>query len=233
MEPAKQRGTIAESALSVVAAWFVRALAATLRIRVDGEEVIPETLAAGKSVIVFGWHELLLIACCDLRHYRPHIMISRSRDGERIARVAERLGYNVVRGSSSRGGARALLEMVRVLREPILAGHLIDGPRGPRREVKPGIITMAQRSRAAIVPMSYFVARKWTARSWDRFQVPLPFTRIVGRMLPARCIPADLDEAAVAALCAELGDELTRAYAQLEAELSGQPAPENCRIGQE
>ena len=219
MERAKQRESIVERVLIVVAVWFVRALGATLRIHLDGKEVIEETLAAGSSVIVFGWHELLLVACCDLRHFEPYIMISRSRDGERIARVVERLGWKVVRGSSSRGGVRALLEIVRALREPTVAGHLIDGPRGPRHEVKPGVIAMAQRSRAALIPMSYFIAHKWTARSWDRFQVPLPFSRIVGRALPARCIPPDLDDDAIRALCAELGDELTRAYAQLEAEL--------------
>ncbi len=230
MEPAKQLGNIFESALIVVAAWLLRALGATLRFRVDGESVIPDTLAAGESVIVFGWHELLLAACCDLGQFHPYIMISRSRDGERIARVVERLGYHVVRGSSSRGGARALLEMVRALRKPTLAGHLIDGPRGPRHEVKPGIVAMAQRSRAVLVPMTYFIRWKWSAPSWDRMQIPLPFARIVGRMLPARCIPPDLDDDAVAALCKDLGDELTRGYAQLEAELSGQPAPANCRI---
>jgi len=84
--------------------------------------------------------------------------------------------------------------------------------------VKPGIVAMAQRSRAVLIPATYFVPRKWTAKSWDRMQLPLPFTRIVGRMLPARCIPADLDDAAIEALCAEFGEELTRAYALLEAE---------------
>jgi len=218
VEPAKQRGSIFESALIFVAAWLLRALASTLRFRVDGEDVIQDTLAAQTSIVVFGWHELLLVAACHLPGYHPYIMISQSRDGERIARVVERLGWKVVRGSSSRGGARALLEMVRALRTPTLAGHLIDGPRGPRHEVKPGIVTLAQRSRAALLPATYYTSWKWTAPSWDRMQVPLPFARIVGRMLPPRCVPPDLDA------------ELTSAYAQLEAELSGQPAPAKSRI---
>jgi lysophospholipid acyltransferase (LPLAT)-like uncharacterized protein len=232
VEPVDYRPKILERALLTVVAWLVRALAATLRIQLEGKDIISETLASGSSVLVFGWHELLLVAICDLRHDHPIIMVSRSRDGERIARVAERVGIRVVRGSSSRGGARALLEMVRAMREPTLAGHLIDGPRGPRHEVKPGLVVMAQRSRAALVPMTYWVAHKWTARSWDRFQVPLPFSRVVGRFLPARCLPADLDEAAIAALCRELGDELTRAYAQLESEHASQPAPANCRTAE-
>ena len=230
MERAKQRGSIFESALIFVAAWFLRALASTLRFRVDGEDVIPDTLAAKTSIVIFGWHELLLVAACHLPAYHPYIMISQSRDGERIARVVERLGWKVVRGSSSRGGARALLEMVRALRTPTLAGHLIDGPRGPRHEVKPGIVTLAQRSRAVLLPATYYTSWKWTAPSWDRMQIPLPFARIVGRMLPPRCISLDLDDAGVATLCQDLGAELTRAYAQLEAELSGQPAPAKSRI---
>jgi lysophospholipid acyltransferase (LPLAT)-like uncharacterized protein len=230
VEAAKQRGGSFESALTVVAAWFLRALTATLRYRVDGYDVIPDTLAAGTSVVVFGWHELLLVAACHLPEYHPYIMISQSRDGERIARVVERIGWKVVRGSSSRGGARALLEMVRALRTTTLAGHLIDGPRGPRHVVKPGIVTLAQRSRAVLLPTVYYTAWKWTAPSWDRMQVPLPFARIVGRMLPPRCVPPDLDDEAVAALCQELGDELETAYAQLAMEHSGQPAPAKSRI---
>jgi hypothetical protein len=229
VERAKYSLSFVERALTVVVAWLVRALGATLRFSVEGEEVFEETLAAGSSLIFFGWHEFFLVACCDLAHYRPHIMISQSRDGERVTHVAERLGWRVVRGSSSRGGARALLEMVRTLREPTLAGHLVDGPRGPRHEVKPGIVAMAQRSRAVLVPMTYYVPRKWRARSWDRLQVPLPFQRIVGRVLPARCIPENLDDAGIAALCADFKTELDGAYAELESAHTGQPAPEKRR----
>jgi hypothetical protein len=230
VEPAKQRGGFFENALIVVAAWLLRALFATLRFRVDGEDVIPDTLAAHTSVVVFGWHELLFVATCDLARYNPYIMVSHSRDGERIARVVERLGWKPVRGSSSRGGARALLEMVRALRTTTVAGHLVDGPRGPRHEVKPGLVAMAQRSGAVLLPMTYFTKWKWSASSWDRMQIPLPFARIVGRRLPARCVPPDLDDDAIAALCRELGAELEASYAQLEAELSGQPAPAKSRI---
>jgi len=218
-----------EKILTIAAAWFIRALGATLRFEHEGDDVIGETLASGNSAIVFGWHELLLIACCDLRHYNPYIMISESRDGERITRVVERVGWRVIRGSSSRGGARALLQMVRSLREPVLAGHLVDGPRGPRREMKPGVILMAQRSRAVLIPTVYATRHKWCAPSWDRLQVPLPFSRIVRRQLPARCVPEKLDGAEGEKLRIELHDELTRASAALEAELSGQPAPRSCR----
>ncbi|MFI5316692.1 MAG: lysophospholipid acyltransferase family protein [Myxococcota bacterium] len=228
-EPAKERGNLIERVLTVAAAWFIRILGATLRFEREGDDIVGETLAAGQSAIVFGWHELLLMACCDLRHMNPYIMISHSRDGERITRVVERVGWRVIRGSSSRGGARALLQMVRVLREPVLAGHLVDGPRGPRHDLKPGLIVMAQRSGSVLVPTLYATRHKWRAPSWDRLQVPLPFSRIVRRQLPARCVPEHLAPDEAEKLRVELHAELSAASAALEAELAGQPAPASCR----
>jgi lysophospholipid acyltransferase (LPLAT)-like uncharacterized protein len=215
--------------LASVVAGLVRLLGATLRFDYEDNDVVGETLASGSATIVFGWHEMFLIACCDLRHYRPYIMISQSRDGGRVTRVAEKVGWRVVRGSSSRGGAKALLQMVRVLKgggegagHPILAGHLVDGPRGPRHEMKPGVVAMAQRSRAVLVPSMYGTRRKWRTPSWDRLQVPLPFSRIVRRDLPARCVREDLDAEELEKLRGELHDELSQACAAFEAEIGGQ-----------
>ena len=226
MDPVNHRPSFVERALIALVAWLVRLLGVTLRTRIDGAGVIDETLASGSSVILYGWHEHLLVATAsDLRRVRATIMVSRSRDGERIARLAERLGVTTVRGSSSRGGARALLELVRALREPMVVGHFVDGPRGPRHEVKPGLVWMAQRSRAVLVPVTFSISRKWIAGSWDRLQVPLPFARIAIHLLPARCVSADLDEAGAAALCKEFGAELEGAYAALESEHTRQSPP--------
>jgi lysophospholipid acyltransferase (LPLAT)-like uncharacterized protein len=218
----EDRPSIGERVLGSIVAMAVRLLGATLRFDYEDNDVVADTLASGSATIIYGWHEMFLIACCDLGHYRPYIMISQSRDGGRVTRVAEKLGWHVVRGSSSRGGAKALLQMVRVLKDPVLAGHLVDGPRGPRRELKPGVVAMAQRSRAVLVPSMYVVRRKWSAPTWDRLQVPLPFTRIVRRDLPARCVREDLDAAEVEKLRSELHDELVRECAAFEAELGGQ-----------
>lgn len=222
VESVERRASISERVLAFVVAWVVRLLGATLRFDHEDNDVVEQTLAEGSAAIIFGWHEMFLIACCDLRHYRPYIMISQSRDGERVTRVAEQVGWRVVRGSSSRGGARALLQMVRVLREPVLAGHLVDGPRGPRRSMTAGVVAMAQRSGAVLIPAMYATRRKWRAPSWDRLQVPLPFSRIVRRDLPPRCVRADLDDAEVEKLRAELHDELSRECAAFEAEQCGQ-----------
>jgi lysophospholipid acyltransferase (LPLAT)-like uncharacterized protein len=225
VEPGNQRTSFFERALIVVVAWVVRALAATLRFVHEGSDVIGETLASGNAAIVLGWHELFLIASCDSWHHDRYVMISQSRDGERVTRVATRLGWHVVRGSSSRGGAKALLQILRVLRDPVFVGHFGDGPRGPRRELKAGVVLMAQRSGAVLIPSLYVTRWKWCAPTWDRLQVPLPFARIVRRHLPARCVRPDLDAEGIEALRRDLHAELTAATVELERELLGQPAP--------
>lgn len=105
--------------------------------------------------------------------------VSQSRDGEVIAKVLEKLGHATVRGSSTRGGVRALLQAVRIMAsENRMAVFTVDGPRGPRHKTKGGVIYLAQKAGAAIIPMrAYPVRKKVFHRSWDRFVLPLPFTR--------------------------------------------------------
>jgi lysophospholipid acyltransferase (LPLAT)-like uncharacterized protein len=220
----ENRPSLAERALTTVVGWMIRTLGRTLRFRREGEAALLETLASGNPVLVFGWHEFLLMGCCDLAHYGPTIMISQSRDGDRVTRVAESVGWHVVRGSSSRGGARALLQVVRVLEEGGFACHLVDGPRGPRHELKPGLLLMAQRSGATLFPTVYAARWRWRPNSWDRQLIPLPFSRAAARYLPPRCVPADLDAASVEAVRSGLEQEMLEAGAELEARLGGQLA---------
>ena len=223
MDVTDVRPGLVERVLPPVAGTLLRVIGATLRIRRDGDEHLAAELAAGRPAIVYGWHGNLLVGACDLKRHRPYVMISQSRDGERITRTVEYLDFQPVRGSSSRGGARALLQMVRLLRGPVVCCHLVDGPRGPRGEVKPGLVLLAQRSGAALIPIVYSASSKWVAKSWDRMVVPLPFARVVARRLPARFVPRDLDEAGAEALRRELEEELKREQARLDAEEAGQP----------
>lgn len=113
-------------------------------------------------------------------------MISRSRDGDIIAGVAEKSGWHAVRGSSSRGGGSALKEMVERLRQSRLAGHIVDGPKGPAGVVKAGAISLARATGAVIVPLFTSADRAWYFNSWDRFMIPKPFARVTlrfGRMI--------------------------------------------------
>jgi lysophospholipid acyltransferase (LPLAT)-like uncharacterized protein len=224
VDRAENRGTLADRALTSVVGWMIRILGRTLRFRREGEPALLETLKSGGPVIVFGWHEFLLMGCCDLAHYGPTIMISQSRDGDRVTRIAESVGWRVVRGSSSRGGAGALLQVVRVLEAGGFACHLVDGPRGPRHEVKPGLLMMAQRSGATLFPAVYAARWSWRPHSWDRQLIPLPFTRAAARYLPARCVPANLEAASLEALRLEIEQEMLQAGADLDLRLSGQLA---------
>ena len=115
------------------------------------------------------------------KKYKPGLMISRSRDGELISAVANRSGWATVRGSSSRGGVEALRELIDHLAEHRLAGHIIDGPRGPFGVVKPGVIRLAHATDSVIVPFYTRADRAWYARSWDRFFLPKPFSKVVLR----------------------------------------------------
>src|SRR5262245_57532897 len=214
-----RRTGFAERALISAVGFAIRLLGTTLRFRREGESELLETLAAKTPVLVFGWHEYLTIGSCDLAHYGPAIMISQSRDGDRVSRIAASVGWQVIRGSSSRGGARALLQVVRFLEQGGFACHLIDGPRGPRHPMKPGLLLMAQRSRATVFPAVFGAKWHWRPNSWDRQIIPLPFSRAAVRYLPARCVRPDLDPPSVEALTRELEREMVDAYAQLEAEL--------------
>ncbi|MEE9281378.1 MAG: DUF374 domain-containing protein, partial [Myxococcota bacterium] len=147
-------------------------------------------------------------------------MISRSRDGERIATICERIGYSTVRGSSSRSGARALREVVHLLKKNRVVGHVVDGPRGPAGEIKPGLVQIAQRSGAAIVPIYATAAHRWEAPSWDRMQIAYPFSRVLVRYGPAVEVSPELDAEASEQRCLELEQQMTAEYARLEADLA-------------
>jgi hypothetical protein len=123
-------------------------------------------------------------------------MISRSADGEVIAGVANRTGWYTIRGSSSRGGREALQEMIERVKETGLAAHILDGPRGPAGIVKPGAIYLANAVGAVIVPFYASADKAWFFRSWDRFMLPKPFTRVTlrfGDMIPCAELKSEED----------------------------------------
>jgi lysophospholipid acyltransferase (LPLAT)-like uncharacterized protein len=107
------------------------------------------------------------------------VMTSRNRDGEYIARVIQRLGYGVARGSSTRGSHSATVECLRALKNGKDIGLAIDGPRGPRYVAKPGAAYLARKSGSPVIPLNIAVERKWLMQSWDSFQIPVPFSRAI------------------------------------------------------
>ena len=163
--------------------YFLRFYLSLLRVRVVGEEAAIEYLVKGGRIIVALWHQRFLGALAYVTKFRslnPCVMISQSRDGDLIAPIARRLGLEPVRGSGSKAGKEALSTILKALEERP-AVHIVDGPRGPKGEVKPGLIRMAQMSGAAVFPIFVSADKAWLARSWDRFLVPKPFSRVTIR----------------------------------------------------
>ena len=151
----------------------------TLRIRETGREAIDALADAGKPAVYSLWHDELFALMHVRRNLRIVTIVSQSNDGEYLARLLQTLGLKTARGSSSRGGLKALLHTARLMRqENYNACITVDGPRGPRHTVKPGAIILAFRTPAHVVPIRLFPHQAKRFRSWDRFQLPLPFSTV-------------------------------------------------------
>ena len=157
---------------------ILRALAGTWRFRLTNTESIASVRARGQPFIFAFWHGQMLPLLWTQRGDRVAVVISSHRDGEIIARIAERLGYRTIRGSSSRGAARALLGIVRELDAGTEVAVTPDGPRGPARKFATGALVAAQRVGSPIVCVGVSASRAWHLKSWDRFMIPKPFSRI-------------------------------------------------------
>jgi lysophospholipid acyltransferase (LPLAT)-like uncharacterized protein len=167
--------------LIAIGFWLLRIWERTLRYDVDDRARLLAR-PANESAIGAVWHNRLLIMPMVLRRFFPHrqgaALISASRDGTWIATLVRRTGFDVVRGSSSRLGASAMLQMANLLasgRDIVIAP---DGPRGPVYELGPGIVLLAQKSGASIFPLHLEYSSCWRLKSWDRFILPRPFSRV-------------------------------------------------------
>ena len=183
---------------------LIRLIGSTLRFRVEGGEHWEEAARGGSLPIYTFWHDRIFPGAYFFRRRRIVIMTSRSFDGEYIARFIQRLGYGAVRGSSSRGAVGALVELARLVRAGCPAGFSIDGPRGPRHVAKMGAVLLAKKTGQPVLPFGVNAERFWRLPSWDRLQVPAPFTRVRVRFAPPVRVHADADDAALEAAREEL-----------------------------
>jgi lysophospholipid acyltransferase (LPLAT)-like uncharacterized protein len=158
---------------------------------------------AGLPIYVF-WHDRIFLTTYWWRRRRIIVMTSRSFDGEYIARFIQRFGYGAVRGSSTRGGVGAVVEMARLMRAGCTTAFTIDGPKGPRYVAKMGAVLLAKKTGQPIVPVTMALQRYWTLPSWDLFQIPKPFTRARVYVAPPIYVPPDADEEMLAAKRDEL-----------------------------
>jgi len=164
--------------LSFVAAGFIRALRATVRLRHHGDERMRRWERDGSHFILAFWHRHLLLMPYAYKGRRISVLVSQSTDGELIARTVARLGIDSSRGSSSRGGIVGMRSLLRKAAEGWDIAFTPDGPRGPLREVQAGVILAAAATGLPILPVAVAATRAKLLRSWDRFVVPLPFSTV-------------------------------------------------------
>jgi len=161
-----------------VGAVIIRALASTWRYRVTNVDAIRGLRSHRQPFIFAFWHGTMLPLVWLHRDEGVPVVISEHRDGEIIARIVERFGFRTIRGSTTRGAARALLGIVRELESGAEVAVTPDGPRGPARKFASGALVAAQRVGIPIVGIGVAASRAWRLKSWDAFMIPKPFSRV-------------------------------------------------------
>jgi lysophospholipid acyltransferase (LPLAT)-like uncharacterized protein len=192
---------------------LINLLGRTARFEVEGWEHHEKVTGKGGLPIYCSWHDRIFLATYWWRRRRIVVMTSQSFDGEYIARFIQRFGYGSARGSSTRGGVGAVVEMARLMRAGCTTGFTIDGPKGPRYVAKMGAVLLAKKSGHPVLPFTVALARYWTLPSWDKLQIPKPFTRARVFVAAPVYVPADADEEALQAKRDELQrvlDDLTQ-----------------------
>lgn len=149
----------------------------TIRFETEGAENLTAIEQAEKLPIYAVWHNRIFLGTFALKNKGIVFLTSQSFDGEYIARFLQRFGYGTVRGSSTRGGIGGLVEMIRLMRKGLAMGFTVDGPKGPKYQVKSGACHLAKKSGNPLLPFSVEVKRFWAVKSWDALQIPAPFSR--------------------------------------------------------
>jgi lysophospholipid acyltransferase (LPLAT)-like uncharacterized protein len=206
-------------------AWVVtqclRLLGRTFRWRVTGLEHQSAVDSSGRPPIMAFWHGRILPATYYFRDRGIVVITSQNFDGEWIARVIERFGYGTARGSTSRGSLRALLQMKRHMAAGRSTAFTVDGPRGPARHVQSGVVWLAGATGCPILPFHIEAAKCWTLGSWDRTQIPRPFSVVTLAFGSPIDVPPDPDEETIEAYRAKLEGGLRGLEERTQALLDG------------
>jgi hypothetical protein len=204
---------------------FIRLIGPTLRVSVSREEGSQQTITQRPLVTSF-WHSCIIPCTYVFRDFGVRVMSSNSYDGEYMGRIIGKFGFVAVKGSSSRNAVRALLGLRRALQESWTVAFSIDGPRGPRHQVKPGPVALA---RSTGIPMSMFhmaLDRAWVLKTWDQLVIPKPFSRVLlrfGKLIP---VPADATDEQLANYQQQLQASLDRVCQFADANLHKVGSPE-------
>jgi Kdo2-lipid IVA 3' secondary acyltransferase len=190
-------GTIKRIIISRLLSGLIKLISVTWRVTIENKELYENLTKSGKSFIIIFWHGEMLMGWFYHRNKRYSCLVSMSRDGDILAEILTLWNYRVIRGSSSRGGkeARGMME------EEVRSGNVLvvtpDGPRGPRYEMKMGAVRTAQKTSAPLLPVRFIVNRSYILESWDRFEIPIPFARIIIRYLEPLIIDRTLEGTAL------------------------------------
>ena len=162
----------------------------------------------GKNVIYAFWHCNMLMPGYLLKNLGIQVLVSQHRDGEYIAGIISLLGFGTVRGSTTRGGARAMIHLTR----KALTGHSIiitpDGPQGPRHVAQPGIIVLARKTGFPIIPIATKISKRWELPSWDRFVIPKPFAKVTLSLGKPIHVSREISDEQVNKYCRTIEEEL-------------------------
>jgi lysophospholipid acyltransferase (LPLAT)-like uncharacterized protein len=219
------RQRLALWAIATLGHLAVATIGRTLRLAIHIEEGGPADFYTRPLILCF-WHEAIFPSTYAFRDQQISVLTSQSFDGEYIARIIASFGYVPVRGSSSRGGARALLQSRRVLEKGLTVAFTSDGPRGPALIAKPGPITLARSSGIPIVPFHLAVDRAWHLNSWDRSVIPKPFSRALIWMGKQIVVPRNTPDADLQAYQEELQSAQLRVRQLAEASVHNVGTPE-------
>lgn len=197
----RTRERIRKNVIALLGFWFVNILMRTLRTNKVQIDTGRNLCLTGNKVIYALWHSTILEVGYALRGLNLQGLVSQHRDGEYLAGAMELFGYGTVRGSTTRGGARAMIKLAGMAKK----GHSIiitpDGPQGPRHVAQHGVIILAKKTGIPIIPVTAKVSRYWELPSWDRFVIPKPFAKMTITFGKPICVPSVIDETRLKEYC--------------------------------
>lgn len=216
----KLRSLIQPRHLGTILYWLAKMITSTIRFEVRHS---PPSL---DHMIICSWHGRTFVFPNEYGKRNIWVIISHSNDGDIQKSIFERFGFHIIRGSTRRGGTEALVEAIRVLRKGGTLAVTPDGPKGPTHVVQGGVMKMAQKSGAPLLPGAFDCRRRWILeRSWDRYLIPKPFTKgliLYGDPIP---VPPDATDDELEVLRQKLQDELNRLEAAAESEMGHASTP--------
>ena len=196
------------AAISMLGYRLAAALGSTLRWRVEGLKYYDQIVLGGRQPIMAFWHGRILPATIYFKDRGIVVITSQNFDGEWIAGIIERFGYGTARGSSSRGGRKALIQMMRDMEAGKPAGFTLDGPRGPARVAQAGAVWLSKATGNPVLPFHLEADRSWTINSWDQTQIPKPFSTVSLVVGEPFVVPPDADDDVIEAARRRLEEQL-------------------------